>query len=96
MKNVSTATIVRTVCLILALINQGLTIAGLSPLPITDEQATETITLIITIATSLWAWWKNNSFTPAAIQADKVMNGLKNGSLEIVDVKTQNAADPEE
>lgn len=77
MKNVKTETIVRTVILIVALINQALTISGHSLLPITDEQITEVITLVITIGASMWAWWKNNSFTKSAIEADKVLAELK-------------------
>lgn len=77
MKNVKTETIVRTVILIVALINQGLTISGHSLLPITDDQITEIITLAITIGASMWAWWKNNSFTKNAIEADKVLDELK-------------------
>lgn len=77
MKNIKTETIVRTVILIVALINQALTVAGKSLLPITDDQITEVITLVITIGASLWAWWKNNSFTQAAIEADKVKDQLK-------------------
>ena len=71
-------TIIRTVILIVALVNQGLTIAGYSLLPITDEQITDVLSLVFTIASSLWAWWKNNSFTPEAIEADNVMHELKN------------------
>ena len=77
MKNVKIETIVRTVILIVALIYQGLTISGHSLLPITDDQITEIITLAITIGASLWAWWKNNSFTKNAIEADKVLDELK-------------------
>lgn len=77
MKNVKTETIVRTVILIVALINQALTISGHSLLPITDEQITEIITLVITIGASLWAWWKNNSFTQNAIKADQILEDLK-------------------
>ena len=77
MKNVKTETIVRTVILIVALINQALTVAGKSLLPITDDQITEVITLTITIGASLWAWWKNNSFTQPAIKADEILKDLK-------------------
>lgn len=70
-------TIIRTVCLVLALINQALTLAGKSPLPIEDAQVTELLSLVFTICASLWAWWKNNSFTQAAIAADEVMHDLK-------------------
>lgn len=70
-------TIIRTVCLLLALINQALTLAGKSPLPIEDAQVTELLSLIFTVAASLWAWWKNNSFTKAAIAADEVMENMR-------------------
>lgn len=70
---VKTDTIVRTVVLILALVNQILTSTGHSPLPIDDNQATELISLIMTIGASVWAWWKNNSFTKPAIRADEQM-----------------------
>ena len=78
MKNVKPSTIIRTVVLLLALVNQGLTMAGHSVLPITEEQISELLTLLFTIGASLWAWWENNSFTPAAIEADKVLEELKN------------------
>lgn len=74
---IKTDTIIRTVVLIVALINQALTVAGKSLLPITDEQIAELITLVITIGASLWSWWKNNSFTKPAIQADEVLKRLK-------------------
>ena len=80
--NVKLGTIIRTVCLVLALVNQGLLLAGHSVLPITDEQVNEFVTLGATIVTSLWAWWKNNSFTPAAIVADEFMHDIKNGTVE--------------
>lgn len=70
-------TIIRTVCLVLALLNQALTLAGKSPLPIEDAQVTEILSMIFTMAASIWAWWKNNSFTKAAIAADEVMHDLK-------------------
>ena len=60
---IKTDTIIRTVVLALALINQILTSTGHSVIPITDDQVTELITLAFTIGTSVWAWWKNNSFT---------------------------------
>lgn len=72
-------TIIRTVCLVLALVNQGLTLAGLSPLPIEDEVVTDLLSMIFTVAASVWAWWENNSFTKEAIQADEVMLDLKAG-----------------
>ena len=70
-KGVSTSTIIRTVVLILALVNNCLTMAGYSPLPIEDEQITEFLTMLFTIVAAVVAWWKNNSFTQKAIAADE-------------------------
>lgn len=72
-------TIIRTVVLILALGNQILTSTGHSPLPVTDAQVNDAITLGFTIGASIWAWWKNNSFTKNAIQADDMLRSLKEG-----------------
>ena len=64
------STIVRTAVLAFALLNQILTISGKSPLPISDEEVGQAVSTAVTAAASLWAWWKNNSFTQAAIAAD--------------------------
>lgn len=72
MKNkVSTATIVRTVCLALALANQLLSAGGKSPLPIESSTVEQLVTTGITTVTALINWWYNNSFTQAAMEADK-------------------------
>lgn len=70
-------TIIRTIILLLALVNQILTSTGHSVIPIEDAQITELISLIFTIVASVWAWWKNNSFTKNAIEADKLLYELK-------------------
>lgn len=70
-------TIIRTAVLAIALINQVLTILGLNPLPFSDEEIYEIITLIMTAGASVWAWWENNSFTKAAILADKEYDRIK-------------------
>lgn len=74
---IKTSTIVRTAILILALINQGLSIAGKPVLPITDDQLEKIITLIITIGAALWSWWKNNSYTKTAIEGDVLKDRLR-------------------
>ena len=77
MEHVKKSTIIRTVVLILALVNSILTAAGKSPLPIEDAQVETVLGEIFTIAAALWAWWENNSFTQAAIKADQYMAELK-------------------
>ncbi len=74
---IKTETIVRTVVLALALANQILTSTGHSVIPVTDDQISEIITLVVTVGASVWAWWKNNSFTQKALAADKYKESLK-------------------
>lgn len=73
-------TLIRTIILIYALVNQILTFSGHSILPIGEAQLTEFISITFTIVTALVAWWKNNSFTPEAIEADKYLNQLRERS----------------
>lgn len=83
MKNkISVGTIIRTVCLLLALVNLTLETFGKSVIPISDEQISELITLIFTIITSVTAFWKNNSFTQEAIIADDIMHEMKNANKD--------------
>ena len=74
---ISTATIVRTACLLLALTNQMLSAMGKPIIPSESSTVEQLVTAGITTVTALIAWWNNNSFTQAAIQADGVMENLK-------------------
>lgn len=68
--NIKTETIIRTVVLAVALINQILAICGKETIPLYESDIAQIITLAVTIGSTLWAWWKNNSFTHNAIKAD--------------------------
>ena len=76
--HISAGTIARTLVLVLAIVNQILSACGKSPLPIESETLEQLVTAGFTIVAALIAWWKNNSFTAAAIEGDKRMNSLKN------------------
>ena len=76
-RKIEKGTIVRTVVLGVALVNQCLTSAGKSPLPFSNEEVGQAVSAVITVGASLWAWWKNNSFTQPAIEGDTVMHELK-------------------
>lgn len=80
MKKISKGTIIRTAVLVLAIANNALAIAGKSPLPIDDNTVTEVISFAFTTAASFAAWWKNNSFTQAAIAADETLAAKKNAA----------------
>ena len=75
-RKIEKGTIVRTAVLGFALLNQILTISGKSPLPFSNEEVGQTVSMAVTAAASLWAWWKNNSFTQAAIAADEQLKKL--------------------
>ena len=74
---VTAGTIARTACLRLALANQVLSALGKPVLPIESATVEQLVTAGITTVTALVAWWKNNSFTPAALEADKTFDRLK-------------------
>ena len=76
-QEIKTDTIIRTICLALALINQLLSAFGKSPLPIKDEQVEVLVSYGLTVAMAVWNWWKNNSFTQAALAGDALMHALK-------------------
>lgn len=74
---ISKATIIRVLVLLFGLINAMLLMAGKSPIDINDAMISETVEVIyqaasyiLLIWSALWAAWKNNSFTKAAIRAD--------------------------
>lgn len=75
--NITAGTITRTVLLGIALINQILTTLGKPVLPLDNEVIVDTIAIGFTAITSIIAWWKNNSFTKNAIEADKKLVELK-------------------
>ncbi|MFU1714171.1 phage holin [Bacillus amyloliquefaciens] len=70
MKRFEKGTVVRTVLLLIALINQTMLMLGKSPLDITDAQVNQLAdalytagSVIFTISTTLVAWFKNNYVT---------------------------------
>ncbi|EUJ24777.1 phage lysis protein, holin [Listeria grandensis FSL F6-0971] len=76
-KNVSVATWVRTALLAVALINQLLSILGINALPFSDAMVEQFVTFMFTAVTAIIAFWKNQSFTKAAQNADVQMKMVK-------------------
>lgn len=74
---VTVGTIARTACLLLALTNQVLSALGKPVLPIESQTVEQLVTAGITTVAALVAWWKNNSFTTAALEADKTYDRMK-------------------
>lgn len=76
-RKVSTATIIRTVCLALALVNQILSGTGHSVIPISNEEIEQLVSTGLTVAAAIVSWWNNNSFTQEAIAADDFLYRLQ-------------------
>ena len=83
MTNIKKATIVRSVTLFFLLINQVLCAVGKNPLPFSEDAVYEFVSTLLTCAASLWAWWKNNSFTAPAIEADEYLKELKESERKL-------------
>ncbi len=76
LKGVSPGSWARLALLIAVLVNNTLTVFGVNP-PVPGGKAGEIIVTVTTVLSSLLAYWKNNSFTAAAQQADEYMEMLK-------------------
>ena len=74
---ISAGTITRTAVLLLALTNQILSACGKPVLPIESATVEQLVTTGLTVTAALVGWWKNNSFTPEAIEADDFLCQLK-------------------
>ena len=61
----------------IALLNQVLTMAGVNPLPWSDDEVYTGVTAALTVGAALWSWWKNNSFTASAREADGMLKAIR-------------------
>lgn len=76
LKNISKSTIARSIALIVVLINQGLVLFGKEVLPFTEDEVYQGVSMVLTVVMAIMAWWKNNSFTNVAIEADRYKENL--------------------
>lgn len=75
---VSTATITRLIVLLLTLINTIFMILGKdAQIPFCEADIYEAVSVFALIAAPLWGYWKNNSWTQTAIEADEVLATMR-------------------
>ncbi|MHC5278956.1 phage holin [Listeria kieliensis] len=81
LKRANGATIARSFFLLIAFVNQGLALFHLSPIQLAVDETTlaNSLTTLFTIVAALITWWKNNSFTSAAKEADAILQVKKKG-----------------
>lgn len=80
MKKIDMQTTIRTVLLVVALVNQALVMFGKNTLPFTDDEITQFLTLGFTLVTAGWSYWKNNNWTKEAKVAQGYLNDLKSNT----------------
>ena len=83
MKNVKIGTVVRLIVMILSMVNMLLTVNGKNPLPWSEDEMYIGLSQAAAILTTVWTWWKNNSFTKEAIKADEYLEDLRNGNNQL-------------
>lgn len=75
LSGVSKGTVLRTILIILAMGNYILTATGHKVIVINESDLDTLITAGFTVGTVLVGFWKNNSFTAPAQEADKSLKG---------------------
>lgn len=73
-------TLIRTVALGIALLNQMIVSFGLEPIPGSNESIYENLSAVVTAAIAAWSWFKNNYITYRGKQQREVL--IKNGLAE--------------
>ncbi|MBQ4843829.1 phage holin [Bacillus safensis] len=80
MTNFDKGTVIRTVLLFMALINQFLIMVGKPVLPISEDQVTSLVetlylafSMVFTLVTTLVAWFKNNYVTDKGKKQKEVL-----------------------
>lgn len=78
--NISKSTIIRTVLMLLVIVNFVLERCGVDIIPADENTVTMWVEFGIEIAVILVGFWKNNSYSPNAIKADKFLAELRAAS----------------
>lgn len=74
---ISKGTIVRTVMLVIVVINMILKHFGYDVINVSESEILSVVEMLIEVAVIIVTFWKNNSFTDKAIQADEFLKTLK-------------------
>ena len=67
---------------LVALANAALGLAGHNPLPFTSDQVATAIFSVVGVAGTVVGWWKNQNWSPASVEAQKVLTCLKEHPAE--------------
>ena len=76
-KNNKQSAIVRLVALVILMLNQALVTLEYNPLPFSDEQIYEAVSIVAVVIVTIWTWWKNNNVTEEALSGQAEVERLK-------------------
>ena len=82
---ISKGTIVRTIMLVIVIINMILKKCGVDLINVTESEILTAVEMIIELAVIVVSFWKNNSYTQNAIKADEFLRDLKSLDDELED-----------
>lgn len=74
---ISKGTIVRTIMLIIVVVNMILQHFGIDIINVNESEVLSFVEIVLELAVIAVTFWKNNSFTDKAIEADKFLKNLK-------------------
>ena len=86
---ISKWTIVRTIGIVLVMVNMILQRMGYDVINVSESEILALVEVLIEVAVIVVAWWKNNSFSENAIKADEFLKSLR-ASSDTVDVSQEN------
>ncbi len=89
MYNISKGTIVRAIMFVIVLINLFLKAIGRPIIEVDEGSLGCFIEYAFSAAVLIYTFWKNNSFSKAAIILDKILKKIKNGETDISVFETQ-------
>ena len=78
---VTIETKIRTALFFVAWLNEIFAFFGAPTLELDFGQVYGVVSSVVAFGVSIWAWWKNNSFTMPALIGDVAMNAAKHAKL---------------
>lgn len=82
---ITTGTIIRTIMIAIVVINLFLKAIGKPVLDIEEGTVASWVEMIVEVAMVLVGFWKNNSYSKAAIKADEFLKSLKSGKTDSIE-----------
>ena len=81
----------RTIISIIVAINQVLAVFGKEQIPITDSQVYQIVSIIATLITWAYGFWKNESYTKPYQESDAIAKAKESNDADALSIAIQTA-----